>query len=156
MKIISLVKTQIIGLISIIVAFLLPIHGLIIAVGMAIVADTIIGVYKAVKLEGWGSVKSRKLSQIVSKMFLYEGALVLFFCIDIFILGEFIAVFIGIPLFLTKVLSAVLCFIELKSIDENYKSISGYSIWERFKNMLARAKELKEDISEITEAKKDG
>lgn len=150
---ITSIKSQMGGVVSVLLAFLIPIHGLILAVGMAIVADTIIGVYKTVKFKGWKEVSSRKLSSIVSKMFLYQGALILFYCIDKMIMGEFVALFIGIPLFLTKILSAVLCFIELKSIDENYKIISGYSIWERFKGMLARAKELKEDFSEI---KKDG
>jgi hypothetical protein len=77
-------------------------------------------------------------------MFLYEGAIILFFLIDKFILGEFIALFIGIPLVLTKILAATLCFIELKSIDENYKIITGKSLWKQFKDLLARSKELKE------------
>jgi len=143
------IKTQFCAILGIVSAFLLPIHGLIIAVGLTIFADTLIGIYKAKKLNGWKSVSSRKLSAIVSKMFLYQGALILFFVIDIFILGEFILIFIGIPFFLTKVLAATLCLIELKSIDENYKIISGKSIWQQFKNILIRSKELKQEISDL-------
>ena len=147
-------KSQLAGVISIILAFLFPIRGLIIAVGLAIVLDTIMGIFKAKKLNGWKAVSSKKLSAIISKMFLYQGAIILFYFMDCFILGEFIALFVGIPLFLTKVLAATLCFIEIKSIDENIEVITGKSVWDRFKELLARAKEAKEEISDLTESDK--
>ena len=72
---------------------------------------------------------------------------------DKFIMGEFIALFIGVPLFLTKVLAATLCFIEIKSIDETVKIITGKSVLERFRELLARAKEAKEDVGELVDNK---
>ena len=74
-----------------------------------------------------------------------------FFFIDKFIIGEFTAIFIEIPLILTKILAATLCFIELKSIDENYKIIKGKSLWGEFKDLLARSKELKAEVSDLKE-----
>jgi hypothetical protein len=150
---ITSIKSQLISVIGIILAFLVPIKGLIIAVGFAIVCDTIMGILKAKKLNGWKAISSRKLSAIVSKMILYEGAIILFFCIDKYILGEFIALFVGIPLVLTKILSATLCFIELKSIDENFKILTGNSIWGKFKDLLARSQELKKEIGELNDDK---
>jgi len=146
---ITSIKSHLIGVISIFFAFLLPIRGLLICVGFAIVIDTVMGVYKAKKLNGWKSVSSRKLSALISKMFLYEGAIILFYAMDKFIMGEFIALFIGVPLFLTKILAATLCFIEIKSIDETIKLITGKSVWERFRELLARAKETKEEVNGI-------
>lgn len=146
---IASIKSHLIGVISIFFAFLLPIRGLLICVGFAIVIDTVMGVYKAKKLNGWKSVSSRKLSALISKMFLYEGAIILFYAMDKFIMGEFIALFIGVPLFLTKILAATLCFIEIKSIDETIKLITGKSVWERFRELLARAKEAKEEVNGI-------
>lgn len=146
---ITSIKSHLIGVISIFFAFLLPIRGLLICVGFAIVIDTVMGVYKAKKLNGWKSVSSRKLSALISKMFLYEGAIILFYAMDKFIMGEFIALFIGVPLFLTKILAATLCFIEIKSIDETIKLITGKSVWERFRELLARAKEAKEEVNGI-------
>lgn len=148
---ITLFKTHLLKTLAVVFAFLLPIRGLILAVGLCIVADTCIGIAKAFKINQ--KVTSRRLSQIVSKMVLYQSAILLFFMIDFFLLGEFVAFFIGVHFFLTKVLAAVLCFIELKSIDESFKIITGYSLWQRFKLMLARSKELKEEIGELT--KKD-
>lgn len=146
---IASIKSHLIGVISIFFAFLLPIRGLLICVGFAIVIDTVMGVYKAKKLNGWKSVSSRKLSELISKMFLYEGAIILFYAMDKFIMGEFIALFIGVPLFLTKILAATLCFIEIKSIDETIKLTTGKSVWKRFRELLARAKEAKEEVNEI-------
>ena len=146
---IASIKYHLIGVISIFFAFLLPIRGLLICVGFAIVIDTVMGVYKAKKLNGWKSVSSRKLSALISKLFLYEGAIILFYAMDKFIMGEFIALFIGVPLFLTKILAATLCFIEIKSIDETIKLITGKSVWERFRELLARAKEAKEEVNGI-------
>ena len=143
----SSIKTKLCGLASIVLAFFMPIYGLLLAVGLVIVADTITGVYKAKKLKQ--KITSRRLSEIVSKMFLYQGVVVLFFFIDRFILGEFIQMFIEIPLFLTKVVSALLCFIEVKSIDENFEAITGQSLWSKLKDLLARTKELKEDFENI-------
>ena len=45
-----------------------PIYGILIAVGTAIILDTFTGIFKSVKLNGWKSVRSKSLSQIVSKM----------------------------------------------------------------------------------------
>jgi hypothetical protein len=141
------VKSKAFALVSIILAFFIPIYGLLLAVGLAIVADTITGVYKAKRLKQ--KITSRRLSEIVSKMFLYQGVVVLFFFIDRFILGEFTQMFIQIPLFLTKVVSALLCFIEVKSIDENFEAITGQSLWSKLKDILARTKELKHEFEEL-------
>ena len=42
--------------------FFTPIQGLIISVGLAIILDTFTGVYKSVRLRGWKSIKSHRLS----------------------------------------------------------------------------------------------
>lgn len=153
--IIATIKTKLITVLGIFLAFVAPIHGLLIAVGFAIVLDTVMGILKAKKLNGWKSITSRKLSHIISKMVLYQSAVIMFFFIDVFIMSDFISMFSKIPFFLTKMIGALLCFIELKSIDENIKIITGKSLWDRFKEMLSRGKELKEEISELTESKKE-
>lgn len=140
-------KTHLIQIGGILLAFVLPIRGLLLAIGLCIFLDTIFGVMKARKLKQ--KISSRGLSKIISKMFLYQGTILLFFIIDIFVLGEFVAVFIGIPLFLTKVIACVLIFIELKSMDENFKLIYGTSLWDKLKDMLARAKDLKQEINDL-------
>ena len=121
---------------------------LILIVGAAIGLDTIIGIYRSYKLKE--SITSRKLSRLISKMVLYQSAIVLFFCIEKYILNDFIVVFTAIPLILTKLVSVTLIFIEMQSINENWMSITGVSLWGRFKELLNRGKDLKTEIKELT------
>ncbi len=111
-----------------IVTFFSPIHGLLLAVGAMIFMDTILGVTKAVKLEGWESVTSRRASVIISKFLLYQLTVITFFIIDYNLLNEFTRIHYNNDYLVTKLVTLSLCFVEAKSIDENIKSIFGFSI----------------------------
>lgn len=135
---------------SIILLFV-PIQGLLIAVGSAIILDTITGIFKSVKLKGWKNVRSRKLSNIVSKMALYEVCIVFLFLIDKYLLNEFIIRSFGITYMFTKICAILLIFIELVSIKENIEETYEINIWHLLKNVFRRAKEIKSDINDISE-----
>lgn len=141
-------KSSLLTVFAVIVAFLTPIIPLILTVGCAIFLDTIMGLWKAKKLKE--KTTSRKLSKIISKMVLYESATILFFCIEKFILGDFILLVTSIPFVLTKIVAAILVTVEVVSINENYHSISGVNLWQKFKLFLARTKTLKSDIDDLT------
>ena len=136
-------------ILSSLVVLFIPIQGILISVGMAIILDTFTGVFKAVKLNGWKSIKSRTLSQIVSKLLLYEVCILLLFVIDKFILNEFIIKWLGINFMFTKICAILLIFVELVSIKENIEASYNISIWKLLKNLFLRAKEIKEDIDQI-------
>ena len=128
-------------------AFLAPIQGILITVGVLIVADTIIGIWKAKKLKE--KVTSRKLSQIISKMFLYEGTIILFFMIDKYILGDILQQFFAVEYLLTKVVALVLASIEVFSCDENYRAVNKYGLWHAFKRLVGRAKDIKGELKDF-------
>lgn len=144
----STLKASLSKVFLIILAFLVPIKPLILTVGICIAADTIIGIWRAKKMKE--KITSRKLSNIISKMLLYQGAVILFFMIETWILGDIIGLFTKIPLLLTKLVACTLVYIELKSVDESYEIIHGYSIWDKFKEMLKRSKSIKNDINNFT------
>jgi len=144
-----MIKTYLIYFATALVAFFTPIIGLIICVFFAIMFDTITGIFKAVKLGGWKSITSRGLSNIVSKMFLYIGCLLLIFTIDTHLLNEFSKEFVSIGLFFTKITAILLLFIEVVSIKENIESALNRNIWALLKITIARAKEFKNDIDEL-------
>ena len=131
------------------ILFLAPIQGLLIAVGIGIALDTFTGIFKSIKLNGLKSIRSRKLSNIVSKMLLYQITLILLFVIDKFLLNEFAQLHFSIQFMFTKVVAIVLIFIELVSIKENIEEALKIDIWKMLKNLLNRAKEVKDDIDEI-------
>ena len=143
----SSIQKYIIQLFAVVGSFFLPISGILFLIGFAIFVDTLTGIWKSKKLGL--PITSRKLSAIVSKLFLYEVAVIGFYLIDKFILNDIILTFFSVPLMLTKILSLVLCSIEVISISENYKAVKGIDIWSAFKNLLQRSKEIKNDIDGV-------
>ena len=131
----------------VVAAFLAPIQGIMITVGVCILADTIMGVWKAKKLKE--TITSRKLSQIISKMFLYQATIVLIFAVDKFILDGIIQQFFTVPLLATKVVALTLISIELFSIDENFKAVKNKGFWDYFKELTARAKDIKNQTDKL-------
>jgi hypothetical protein len=134
-------------LLAVIGAFFLPISGILFLVGFAILVDTLTGLWKAKKLKI--PITSRKLSAVISKLFLYELAVIGFYLIDFWILNDIVKQFFSVELMLTKILALVLVSIEVMSINENYFSIRQISIWQGMKSLFARAKEIKTDINGI-------
>ena len=63
-------KTYLNYILSGLILFFAPIQGLLIAVAFGIFLDTFTGIFKSIKLNGWRSIRSRRLSHIVSKMLL--------------------------------------------------------------------------------------
>ncbi len=143
----SSIQKYIIQLLAVVSAFFLPISGILFLIGFAILVDTITGIWKAKKLKI--KITSRGLSAIVSKLFLYEMAVILTYLIDYYILNDIILQFFSVPLMLTKILSLVLVSIEAISISENYKAVKGIDIWSALKNLLQRSKEIKKDIDGV-------
>ena len=141
------IKQSFTQILTVIGAFFLPISGILFLIGFAIVVDTITGIWKAKKLKI--QITSRKLSTIISKMMLYEIAVIGFYLIDFWILNDIIMKFFSIPLMLTKILSLVLVSIEVISINENIKAVKGLDIWSAFKQLLQRSKEIKTDIDGV-------
>ena len=141
------IQTKWITLLGVICAFFMPITGMILAVGFAIFLDTITGIWKSRK--NGVPIRSRRLSAVISKMFLYQLTIILFFLIDWFILNGILKAIFNQELLLTKVLSLVLISIEVVSINENYKAVRGIDLWDSLKKLLTRAKELKDDADEI-------
>ncbi len=126
-----------------IITFFSPIAGLLLAVGAMIALDTILGITKAIKQEGWESVTSRKASVIISKFLLYQLTVITFFIIDYNLINEFTKIHYQNNYLLTKFITLSLCLVEAKSIDENIKVIFGFSIWTNLKEVLTRTQELK-------------
>jgi len=129
--------------------FFAPIQGLLIAVGIGIFLDTFTGVFKSIKLNGWVSIRSRRLSHVVSKMLLYQLTIIMLYIIDKFLLNEFVTQHFTIQFMFTKLVAILLIFIELVSIKENIEAALKIDIWKMLKTLLNRAKEVKEDIDLI-------
>lgn len=140
-------KTYALYIVTSLLVFFAPVVGILIAVGVAIALDTVLGIAKAVMIKD--KVTSRKLSNIVSKFVLYQSAVLLLYVIDQFLIGEFFKIWFSIPFFFTKCVALVIIFIELTSMKENFEAAFQIDIFQKVKELLRRSKELKDDIDEL-------
>jgi len=142
-------RTFLLQLLAALLLFFAPIQQLVMVVGLAIMLDTFTGIYKSVKLNGWKSIRSRKLSNIISKLVLYEVSIILLYPIDKFLLNELLLNVVSVQFFSTKIACVLLILVELTSIKENIEAALKINIWQILKKAINRAKELKGDIDEI-------
>lgn len=142
-------KTYLLNLVAGLLLFFSPIQGLVIAVGIAVILDTFTGIYKTIKIKGWRSIRSRQLSNIISKMVLYEICVVALFPIDKFLLNELLFQLVSIHYFATKIACVAIILVELTSIKENIEEALKIDIWKTLKNFIKRAKEVSSDYDEI-------
>lgn len=142
-------KTFPLQLLTALLLFFAPIQQLVMVVGLAILCDTFTGIYKSVKLDGWKSIRSRKLSNIISKMVLYEIAIIVLFPIDKFLLNELLLNIVSVQFFSTKIACVLLILVELTSIKENIEEALKIDIWKTLKNFIKRAKEVSNNVDDI-------
>jgi hypothetical protein len=136
-------------LLTALLLFFAPIQQLVMVVGLAILCDTFTGIYKSVKLDGWKSIRSRKLSNIISKMVLYEVSIIVLFPIDKFLLNELLLNIVSVQFFSTKIACVLLILVELTSIKENIEAALKIDIWKTLKNFIKRAKEVSNNVDDI-------
>jgi hypothetical protein len=120
---------------------LAPVQPLVLVAILAIFIDTIFGVWRSVKKNGWVSFKSRRLSDTLGKATLYSGGIVFTFLIEKFIAGDIIAHFISVELIMTKFVAFFCVVVEVKSINESYESVTGKNILAAMRKFVTRSKE---------------
>jgi hypothetical protein len=125
---------------------LAPVKPMVLMAVATIILDMGFGIWRSVKKNGWASIRSRRLSNTISKSLLYSGAIVFIFLLEKFILADLLAYFISVDLLLTKAFTAFCVFTEMKSINENYFSVTGINVWEKFMQFVKRSKEQVEEL----------
>ena len=120
---------------------LAPVQPLVLVAILAIFIDTIFGVWRSVKKNGWTSFKSRRLSDTLGKATLYSGGIVFTFLIEKFIAGDIIAHFIAVELIMTKFVAFFCVVVEVKSINESYESVTGKNILAAMRKFVTRSKQ---------------
>jgi len=127
-------------------AVLAPVKPMVLMAVATIILDMFFGIWRSVKKNGWASIRSRRLSNTISKSLLYSGAIVFIFLLEKFVLADLLAYFISVDLLLTKAFTAFCVFTEVKSINENYFSVTGINVWEKFMQFVKRSKEQVEEL----------
>ena len=139
-------KTKLTLFVFSLMTILAPVKPMVLMAVATIILDMGFGVWRSVKKNGWASIRSRRLSNTISKSLLYSGAIVFIFLLEKFILADLLGYFIRVDLLLTKAFTAFCVFTEVKSINENYFSVTGINVWEKFMQFVKRSKEQVEEL----------
>lgn len=138
-------KTSSLLLLSMI-SVLAPVKPMILLAIFTIILDMGFGIWRSVKKNGWKSIRSRRLSNTISKSLLYSVAIVFIFMLEKFVLADILGYFIAVDLLLTKAFTAFCVFTEVKSINENYYSVTGVNVWDKFLAFVKRGREQMEEL----------
>jgi len=134
-------KTKLVLMITSILAVVSPVFPMIYIALLAILIDTGFGVWRSVKKGGWKSIRSRRLSHVISKSLLYSGAILFVFLTEKYIAADIVANFISIDLIMTKIVAFFCVVVEIKSINESYESVTGQNVLKSLREFITRAKE---------------
>jgi hypothetical protein len=134
-------KTKLALMLASIIAVVSPVFPMVYIAILAILIDTVFGIWRSVKLGGWNSVRSRRLSHVISKSLLYSGAIVFMFLLEKYIAADIVAHFISIDLIMTKITAFFCVVVEIKSINESYESVTGKNVLKSLREFITRAKE---------------
>lgn len=108
-----------------ILAVFAPIQAVIVSVGVLVAADMITGIWAAHKQSK--SITSAGLRRTVSKLIIYQVAILSGFLVEHYLAGDIVPI--------VKLIGGVIGMVELKSILENVNVINGVDI---FKSVLQK------------------
>ena len=109
-----------------------PVSAIIYTLTFIIFLDFVFGICKSIKFKD--IITSRKMSQSISKVFLYNLLIIGLFVMDKYVLNSGIG--------LEKVGASLIILVEIRSIDEHFTKIFGYSLWERISEQFKRGRSL--------------
>ena len=115
---------------------LAPIGPIIWTLTLLVIVDFIVGIYRAYKLNE--VITSRKMSNTITKVLLYNIVIICLYFSNKYILDT------GLPL--EKLGAALICLVEMRSIDESWSLLFGWSIWEKLAKGLNRGKSTTKQI----------
>jgi len=127
--------------------FFAPIKGIIIIVALSTIIDTGFGIWKAKKLNENISSKIFRHG-FVPKLLSYVGAIMVVYASDYFIINYLTKGLISVDYLATKLIALVLISIEVKSMDESFEKVKGYSFVNKAVKLIIQAKNIKKEIQE--------
>lgn len=139
-------KTNALIILSGILTILAPVGPLLTIALISIGLDVCFGVWRSYKKREhqkdkfWDVVQSQRLYATAVKSLTYAGAITFFFLVEKYIAGDIIAHFISIELLLTKAIALFFVFIEVKSMNESYKDVTGKDILASFRKFVTGLK----------------
>lgn len=118
------------------IAVISPVKELLLVVGFLIVADFIVGLFRAYRKGE--EITSRKMGNTISKILLYNIMILSVYFLDHYLLKT--------GLKLEKIAASLIAIVECKSLDESFKTLFGWSIFDKLKKIISRGKSTTKDL----------
>jgi len=130
-----------------ILTFFVPIQGLLLLLILMVSIDTLMAIYVSIKMKGIKSFRSALLRKgMTAKIFLYLGTVLLAYMVDVYILN---GTTFGIQHLLSKGLSAIWTYSEIKSMDENSMKLGNRSFFVITTEFFKKITGFKEEVDKI-------
>jgi hypothetical protein len=134
-------------LIKILIVFFAPIKGIILLVALATIIDTGFGIWKAKRLKE--NINSKTFRHgFVPKLISYVVGIMLVYTSDFFIINYLTKEIVSVDYIATKLIALTLISIEVKSMDESFEKVKGYSFIKEIVKMIIKAKNVKKHLQE--------
>jgi hypothetical protein len=131
-------------ILHLLIAFFAPISGIILLVGLSTILDTCFGLWRAYK-KGHKITSRKARFGLVPKILSYCGAVCLIYASDYYMINDLTKMAVSVEFLSTKLLALVLIAIEVKSMDESFQDVKGWSFIERITDLVVKAKNIKKN-----------
>ena len=130
-----------------VILFFAPIYVMVFLVGLTTLVDTCFGIWRA---KSMGEEVNSKLCRkgLLPKIRSYVAIVLILFVADYYIVNEFTKLFISIDFTSTKLVSLALIAIEVKSMDESFEKVKGYSFIGKLYDNIRQVKKVKDDLDQ--------
>ena len=128
--------------------FFAPINGIIFIVALSTVVDTCFGVWRAYSKGETITSKAFRYG-FVPKVLSYISVVMLVYVSDVFIVNALTQLVISVDFLATKLTALVLLSIEVKSMDESFKEVKGYSFVYKARKIINKFKDIKKELKTI-------
>jgi peptidoglycan biosynthesis protein MviN/MurJ (putative lipid II flippase) len=143
--ILAAIKSNSSVILNVLLAFFAPISGIVLLVALSTIIDTVFGLWKAYNLKE--NITSRKARfGLVPKIISYCAAICLIYACDFYMINDLTKMVVSAEFLTTKLLALVLISIEVKSIDESFQSVKGWSFIDKITDMVIKAKNIKKEL----------
>lgn len=138
-------KIYLSNILTALLLFFAPIKGIILMVALATILDTGFGLWKAYKI---GEKITSKIFRhgLVPKLVSYIAVIMLVYASDVFIINALTMTVVSVDFIATKVIALVLLSIEVKSMDESFVAVKGYSFIDTIKSVILKMKNVRKEF----------
>lgn len=132
-------------IVKLLIAFFAPIGGIVLLVGLSTILDTFFGLWRAYK-KGEKITSRKARFGLVPKIVSYCGAVCLIYASDYYMINDLTKMVVSAEFLSTKLLALVLIAIEVKSMDESFQDVKGWSFIDKITDLVVKAKNIKKEL----------